>query len=80
MVERQQNTVATLEESHIEKSALTKKNHEILRRNLLFTLGAEKKKVSPFKCKLLLLDVCIIPNLSVVRVQCGAVCVSPHQH
>jgi hypothetical protein len=45
MVERQQNTVATLEESHIEKSALTKKNHEILRRNLLFTLGAEKKKV-----------------------------------
>eukprot|EP00953_Heterococcus_sp_UTEX-ZZ885_P018850 10527-Heterococcus_DN1.PRE.1 len=46
MVERQQNTVATLEESHIEKSALTKKNHEILRRNLLFTLGAEKKKCS----------------------------------
>jgi hypothetical protein len=46
MVERQQNTVATLEESHIEKSALTKNNHEILRRNLLFTLGAEKKKVS----------------------------------
>ena len=46
MVERQQNVVAALEETHVEKGALAKKNHEILRRNLLFTLDAERKKVS----------------------------------
>ena len=55
MVERQQNVMAVLEETHAEKCALAKKNHEILRRNLLFTLGAEKKKVRQISWRLIIM-------------------------
>ncbi|CAM9213531.1 unnamed protein product, partial [Phaeothamnion confervicola] len=45
MIEKQQKAMASLEETHTEKMALLKKQHDIHRRNLRSTLEAERKKV-----------------------------------
>jgi hypothetical protein len=45
MIERQRKALNSLEEVHTEKIALLEKTHALARRNLRFTLEAERKKV-----------------------------------